>query len=66
MAGQVADVDRKPGIRPSVATYGRLARNSTSTTASRTASSIPVSTVVSRTPTIAAKASTKSVRRQRQ
>ena len=59
-------VPRWPGIRPRAATYGRLALYRTNTTDSNTASSMPVSTVVSSTPTIAAIAITKSVRRQAQ
>ena len=53
-------------MRPSDATYGRLALYRTNATDSKTASTMPVRTVVSSTPTIAAMAIMKSVRRQAQ
>ncbi len=50
-----------PGIRPSDATYGRLARYSTNATLSMTARTIPARTDVRRTPTMAVTAMKKSV-----
>ena len=61
-----AYVARWPGMRPSAAMYGRLARYRTNAIERRTAISMPVRTVVSSTPTMAAIASMKSVRRHAQ